>query len=631
MPWAQLQPNDNPARGVVTSAWWNANTYITAHTTKTNGFLTALSDVLKNYQPPQLDVTAWTPTRAPTVDQTPTAPTLPGNQMPVISFNTPGGMPGALPPNTYLPPALPDFDGTLQDFAPINVPGISVGAVPTVPSMSPVGAPDKPTYAIPDAPTMLPLLPPSKLTVDIHEDMLEDFKSIPLLSLVEPSPFDYTLPDNYSDAFLVALKTELTDRIVNGGTGLPAAVEQAIWDRARSRELAAAANDETEVTRLGESSGFPMPAGTVTFNILQARQKYNDKQSSLSRDIAIKQAELEQKNIEHAITEGVKLEATVIDHATKMVQIGFEAAKTAAQMGIEKYNADAKAYAALLEAYKVYAGSYEAIIKGELARVDAYKAEWQGIQATADANKATAAVYESQIKAALGFVEMYKAEVEAARSFVEMEKAKIDGAKAQIEGYIAGVNAQTAVLEGSKIQAQVQTAVTDAYKSEVQAYAARVDAVAKTAQVSATYAQIQLDAKKVEWDGWKARVEAEKARIAALSAQSASIVDGYKAVASISVARAEILTKQWESENKLYESVKNYSLNVAKVNADVLGQHQARMVDAAKAGAQVYAQLLASAYGMVNTSASVSDGFSASNSTNLAANTTENTNFNYAR
>jgi len=69
---------------------------------------------------------------------------------------------------------------------------------------------------------------------------------------------------------------------------------------------------------------------------------------------------------------------------------------------------------------------------------------------------------------------------------------------------------------------------------------------------------------------------------------------------------------RWETQIKDYEAGQQLMLQTAKINADVALQTNNARLDAAKVGAQVYAQLTSSAYGMVNASASISG--SASNS-----------------
>ena len=130
--------------------------------------------------------------------------------------------------------------------------------------------------------------------------------------------------------------------------------------------------------------------------------------------------------------------------------------------------------------------------------------------------------------------------------------------------------------------------------------------------------------KMLEWDGYRAMTEAEKNRMQALAAQSGALLDGYKAGASAVEAEAGMHTRIWETKIKEYEAGQNVVLQTAKVNNDAMQFSHASLLDAAKAGAQVYAQLTSSAYSMIHASAGVSAssgtsvGYSYSNDTESA-------------
>jgi hypothetical protein len=83
-------------------------------------------------------------------------------------------------------------------------------------------------------------------------------------------------------------------------------------------------------------------------------------------------------------------------------------------------------------------------------------------------------------------------------------------------------------------------------------------------------------------------------------------VDGYRAAATAVEAEAGMHTRVWEGEIKNYEAGQTLAISTAKLNADVTQATNAIRMDAAKVGAQVYAQLTASAYSMINATAQVS-------------------------
>lgn len=98
-----------------------------------------------------------------------------------------------------------------------------------------------------------------------------------------------------------ALRTALEARLA-GGTGLDATVEAAIWDRAREREAVIAQAQVDEATLQDEALGFDFPTASLSARLEAVGQEYHNKVSSINRDIAIKQADLEQTNLRDTIT-----------------------------------------------------------------------------------------------------------------------------------------------------------------------------------------------------------------------------------------------------------------------------------------------------------------------------------------
>lgn len=100
--------------------------------------------------------------------------------------------------------------------------------------------------------------------------------------------------------------------ILYGGTGIPAAVETAIWERARSKEVLEGRRVEKEALMAFSSRGFSIPNGTVVAQIMAAQQEAANKSSTLGRDIAIKNVEIEIENIKFAVQQGVAIRSTVL-------------------------------------------------------------------------------------------------------------------------------------------------------------------------------------------------------------------------------------------------------------------------------------------------------------------------------
>lgn len=590
------------AAGIVNDKFNQAKAYADAATSALNGFTSALNASIgapatpfsPNWSPPDPPEPITPPDPPVLQDITVTTPTAPGafaEGNPVITV---GEFTDAAP-SLYLPSA----------------PTVTYGPAPTVPAVSEVSMPNEPALVDVALPTFLSLNTPTFGGVDLHYDYLNKLEDIPTLELVQPTPYHYARGPEYASALLDNLKAVLNERI-KGGTGLNPAVEQAIWDRARSRETQTALANEAEVMRQSEALGFQLPSGVLAAQLREAQQAYYDKLSGFSRDVAIKQAELEQENLKQTIAHGMQLEGQLIDYSLKLEQMTFEAAKTAAENAIQIYNGQVEKFKALLTAYNTYAAAYKTIMDAELSKVEVYKAELQGEQAKAEINNSLVQRYKAQIEAGMSRVEVYKALVGAANTRVQLEQTKLGAVGEQIKAYVAQVNAETAKVEAYKAGVQAETAKIEIYSAKAQAYGIKTNAQAEKARAEISRFNALAQAKEAEWRGFEAQVRAEASRLDAIASHSGALTANYKAQTEVLQASASLQERTWEASAKQYEAGQNYAMQAAKMNGDWQMQATEARRDVAKAGTQVYAQLVASSYGMVNASASISGSVSMS-------------------
>lgn len=550
------------------------------------------------YQPPTVSV-QWATLPAPNL---PPVPSLP--QLPEITLDLPTDMPTSLTASMgdveiddfdVLPPAM-NF-GTMPD--------LTIGDAPTLPEMRDVAVPDAPDVVLPDAPAFLALTTHSFAGVNLREEWLEKLDDIPELSILQPAPFQYSPGARYASQLLDNLKAQLNARI-HGGTGLSPAIEQALWGRALDRETKVALAREQEVLRGAEALGFSLPSGALAGQLSDARREYHDKLSSLSRDISIKQAEMEQQNLKDTIQSALQLETALLDDTYKLEMLAFEASKTAAASAIAAHNAALEHFKALLDGYRAYAAAYDTVVKAELSKVEVFKALLSAEQVKADINKSLVDRYKAEIDGRMAAVEIYKARVGAAQTLVELERARIQAGGEQVRAFVATVSAQTAKADLFKAGVEAETAKQDAYRTQVQAYGAKVGAQAEKARAELAKFQAQVSAKGLEWDGWRARLSAATAKMEASARKSSVMLDGYRAGAAASETQAASYMRRWEADIKQYEAGANITFQAAKINADAAMHANDARLEAAKIGISATSQRVASAWAMVSATAQIS-------------------------
>ena len=570
-------------------------------------FMSALSNAVGGITPPAISVDQVTNPPAPTVAQS-TPPTL--VSVPAVV---------ASPPDIDIPNydgvvVIPDpFDGTPPTLVIGNAPSFS-GVVPAAPDVdTSFTAPVFGGVTLPAAPALLEIniSPFGGTTLPTFSE------TAPILDIVEPSTFAYAPGADYTSTLLTLLTTELEDRISNGGTGLPAAAENAIWDREREREAIATRDALQELDKM-EDLGYSLPPGQYTDARLKITTEMHVRTVSLGREIMVKQAELELDNIKHALDLTLDVEKVFVELYNERERRVFEALKYATEAGVAIYNAKVQGYLALVDAYKAAITVFEAEVQAALTNVEAYKVEASAEEAKAKVNVAKVEAYKALIQGSLANIDVYKAEVSAVVAQAELEKTKTEIYRAEVQGFAATVDAYTGEVEGFRATVGAEGAKQEAYKSQVQAYTAEVQgfAAASNAEADAYRARISGISAKIDLYKTQASISADNARL--IAAQNSTLIDAYRAGATTTTSYNESLTKQWQVSIESARASAEIGVAASRASADSYLTARSLAIEASKVGAQTSSQLAAAALNAVNYSltgsgsASISNGYTAS-------------------
>lgn len=524
---------------------------------------------------------------------------------------TPTPFNGSLSVDDILPEPF-DGEAPVLNFGP--APEQDYGLAPTAPGVSLVYEEPTLSVSLPAPPNLLAITVKPFGGIDIPSI---DF-TIPELTAIAPSVQQYIPGEKYTSSLLTYLAQTLQNRIQNGGTGLPPAVENALWDRGREREARTMRDQLDDLDRY-EGLGYALPPGVWLDARLKVATENAYANMGLSREIMIKMAELEQANILKALDGSIALESKLIDYANQIEQRAFEAVRYATEASIAVYNAKVQAYAAYVDAYKAKVAIYEAQVRAELAKVEGYKAEISAEQAKAEVNNALVNQFKVLTDAALSNIDIFKARIEGIRLKAEIEQLKVAIYGEQVKAYNARINAYTATVEGYRAVVSAEATKQEAFKAEVQAYAVQVDAAAKVIDAKISEYQALLAAKTAEYDAFKAQVQGETSRVQGQSTIEQSKAEIYKADVQAASSYNEALTQQWEAQIRLASAQAEIGITAAKANADQYIAIQSIVTDATKAAAQVQAQVAAAAIGTVNYSRNFSEQNSTSESIGASA------------
>jgi len=286
------------------------------------------------------------------------------------------------------------------------------------PTLTDRDEPDKPQTALPAFTAMTPLDNTSAPT-----DLEARFSN----AYANATPGTVAMLDGYVDAMLAKFNPRFAEQMsaienqlakyLQGGTGLNPAVENAIYERARDKNTAEARRVRESAMREAAANGFTIPSGATLAIIRQARQDGADNNARAAGEIVVQQAEMEQKNLQFAVTTSAGLRTALLNAAMgyhqNLISINgqsLEYAKTVLSSIIEVYNTAVKAFGLKLDAYRAEAAVFETKLKSAMAGMELYRMEIAALEALANVDKAKVDVYRARIESLTSLSNVYRAD-----------------------------------------------------------------------------------------------------------------------------------------------------------------------------------------------------------------------------
>jgi regulator of RNase E activity RraB len=418
---------------------------------------------------------------------------------------------------------------------------------------------------------------------------------------------------NYKPA-MAAIEAQLA-KYLAGGTALNPDVENAIYERSRSKGNADYLRTRQTAFEDAARRGFTLPDGALNSAINGARQAAADNNAAGARDIVVQQAEMEQKNLQFAVTTSTTLRQAVlsasISYHGNLIQINGQAieyARNVLQALVDVYEAAVRAYGARVDAYRADAVVYETRLKSALAGIELYKADIQALEALTRVDVARIDVYKARIEVQQALVNIYRGQIDAIIAKMSVEKLKVEIFQAQVQGYSALVNAKqaeyqgyTAAIQGENAKALMYSEQVRGFVANVQAYQTTIQAKSEVVRAAATTNEARSRSYASTLAGYTAVVQArgEVARTK-LENQRQTIV-AFQATAIAQEANSRLQTDWYKSVASVI--IENARLSVSTA-LSIASQNLERSKATAQLGtssAQVYSQVASAAMSGINT------------------------------
>lgn len=598
---------DRPA-GVVESNISTMNSRAEEAITAANSVL----DALASFKPPEGG-------RAPSF-------TGPGVQMPARRAVSAPGVESFGSVGPFVPPPFEELDVDLPGDSQIDetfTPSVTI-SLPSAPdAIDTSGLPEKPT-------TVAPVLPDAPVLVEPTMDALNEISipaftfptlptfsaTAPVFTAAAPSPVVYFDEPVFADSLAAAVKAKVEEWL-QGGTGLPAAVEQALFDRARSREQMVTNKRVDEAMSAFAARGFMLPNGALAAAVAEAQESGALRESDLSRQIYLQSAQWEIENLRFAVGNGITLTGQFMGLFQEAARRSFEVARLRLDAELRIYDAAVTLFNAQQNAYQVEANVFKTRLDGELAKLTAYRAQIDAQLAIGQLNEQLVKVYLARIEGLKASVSLYTARMDGAKTQADIARTQIEGFRAEVEAYSAKLQAQKVVWDGYEAQVRGEAAKgsiieaeSRAFGSVVQAQIGKQNVIIEKARtrIAATQASVQKYAALTDSQSKvvSAQMESVRARAAAYTAAMSKYEADLRASGLEYEVAARLVGEElrnalayYEIQVKEYDAVQARALQASQLVAEALraaGQMTSSLAQGAMSAIHVQAGMSGAAH-----------------------------------
>jgi len=265
--------------------------------------------------------------------------------------------------------------------------------------------------------------------------------TIPSYTVIEPGIVDlgYDEAAYYSD-IQDALMVALVNFIENGGTGIDADTEAALWERGRERQAILNGSLYSEASAHIASKGYNLPACILTGLLSESLLEQNRADVQLENEILIEQARLTRAQSDYSIKAAITFEGQEKTHFNNIANRTLDCAKAAVQVIIDLYLTKLDAYIVKLEAARVSA---------EIAKIQA--------GAVAATNENTVNIYKADIE---GYKVRLQAEIGIAETIAKIYGFKVMAYEIEAKTAMLDLDVQIKKYQGGIDQAKNETVLS---------------------------------------------------------------------------------------------------------------------------------------------------------------------------
>lgn len=521
-----------------------------------------------------------------------------------------GSVPAA--PSIYIPPppvvSLPAIPPGPPQVGSVEVPTYEATPLPTVPTLFELNLPTAPDISLDELNIDRPVfIPPGALQDEYYRD-LDSFRDILWTGIDE----------ELTEAGIPAVNARL-NAMLAGGTGLPANIEQALFDRAIGRDEISAVQAVEQAHSEWASRGFSLPGSTLLARVQEIRQANRAERGRINRELSIQFHTQEIENLRFSVENGIRLEGLLLEAHTRI----YDSARMLADghwtvlKGV--YDSTLDFFRLQMEIYRLDIDAFKELLQIELVKLDVYRSELEAQRLIGQLNEQLVSVYTAELQGVLASVEVFKAQVDAANAQIRNELSKLEVFKSQIDAYTATLNGERIKFEiydtqvgAEETRARVYTSQVDAYGKRIEAYRTQVGAEATKVEALTRVEESNIRRYSEQVSAWRSGIEADTANLQAFVQVYRAQLAKYEALLSAEQYRVTGESRNFELDVQQERTRVEALLRQVDQTIEQLKHVTSMGLSATETAAKVNAQLAASSMSAISVGASMSSSNSVS-------------------
>ena len=422
----------------------------------------------------------------------------------------------------------------------------------------------------------------------------------------------------YSDDLIARVKEKI-DAMIAGGTGLPAAIEQAIYARAADRDDISARRKIEELAADFASRGYDMPPGAMASAVQRVRQESAELRAGTNREVAIEMARIEVDSIKFAVAQGVAMSGVLIDAHFKRQELIIAVEQLVVASAVQVLNAEIARHNYYVEVYKAKASVFETMVAAQARSVEIYRAQVEAESPKAVANRNAVEAYVARLNAVRVYADMYIARLQGESAKLQQNSQVLEVFRQRLAAFGEQAKLHQVEWESYSTALNSERTKVELFDAQVRAYSEETRAWIAKANFKLEHGRFGVELEKLKGTEYEAELEAVRAKIAAYVAESDARASEFNAMTQriaaeitgdAEYARLTIADKQNEAQSRS-DSVRAALSQMQSIAQLTVARHEAV--------ARTAAQLAAASLSGIGVSATISGSSSDSTQWNKSA------------